>query len=63
VHSRKKRRYQCRVCGKTFAGTKGTVFCRLRTAEDVVVIVVTLLSHVVPCKPLSRPLAWMSARC
>jgi transposase-like protein len=40
------------VCGKTFAGTKGTVFCRLRTAEDVVVIVVTLLSHGCPLQAI-----------
>ena len=44
VHNREERRYKCHLCGKTFAETKGTPFYRLRTAKDVVVIVVTLLA-------------------
>jgi hypothetical protein len=44
VHSRKEGRYKCHVCGETFSETKGTVFYRLRTARDVVVLVVTLLA-------------------
>jgi transposase-like protein len=44
VHSRKERRYKCHVCGATFSETKSTVFYRLRTARDVVVLVVTLLA-------------------
>jgi len=52
VHSRKERRYRCRVCGKTFAETKGTVFYRLRTAKGVVVIVVTLLAHGCPLQAI-----------
>jgi transposase-like protein len=48
VHSQKERRYICNVCGKTFAETKGTVFYRLRTAQDVVVLAVTLLAYGCP---------------
>jgi transposase-like protein len=48
VHSQQERRYICNVCGKTFAETKGTVFYRLRTAKDVVVLVVTLLAYGCP---------------
>jgi transposase-like protein len=48
VHSRKERRYKCHVCGETFSETKGTVFYRLRTAKDVVVLVVTLLAYGCP---------------
>lgn len=52
VHSRKERRYKCHVCGKTFAETKGTSFYRLRTAKDVVVIVVTLLAYGCPVQAI-----------
>ncbi len=48
VHSRKERRYRCQVCGQTFTETKGTVAYRLRTALDVVSLVVALLSHGCP---------------
>lgn len=52
VHSLKERRYRCQVCGKTFAETKGTVFYRLRTARDIVVIVVTLLAYGCPVQAI-----------
>ena len=52
VHSLKERRYKCHVCGKTFSETKGTVFYRLRTARDVVVVVVTLLAHGCPVQAI-----------
>ena len=52
VHSLKERRYKCHMCGKTFAETKGTVFYRLRTARDVVVIVVTLLAYGCPVQAI-----------
>ena len=52
VHSLKERRYKCHVCGKTFSETKGTVFYRLRTARDVVVLVVTLLAHGCPVQAI-----------
>lgn len=45
IHSRKEQRFICKQCYKTFPATKGTVFYRLRTAAELVVIVVTLLAH------------------
>ena len=48
VHSRKERRYKCRVCGKTFTATCGTVFYRLRTVMELVTVVITLLAHGCP---------------
>jgi transposase-like protein len=48
VHSQKDRRYRCRVCGKTFAARKGTVYYRLRTPEETVTLVITLLAYGCP---------------
>ena len=57
VHSRKEQRFKCHVCGKTLAETKGTVFYRLRTPQDVVVLVVAhnsapLLAHGCPLQAI-----------
>jgi transposase-like protein len=51
VHSQKEQRYICHVCDKTFSESKGTVFYRLRTNKDLVVMVVTLLAYGVRFKP------------
>ena len=51
-HSRKEQRYICHVCHKTFSATKGTVFYRLRTSAETVVIVVTLLAHGCPVQAI-----------
>ena len=48
ILSRKQQRYDCKRCGKTFTATKGTPFYRLRTAVDVVTVVLTLLVHGCP---------------
>ncbi len=48
IHSRKEERYVCHECGKTFAARKGTTFYRLRTADETVTLVVTLLAHGCP---------------
>jgi len=48
VHSQKEQRYVCRTCTKTFAATSGTVHYRLRTPEEVVTVVLTLLCHGCP---------------
>ena len=48
IHSRKERRYRCQVCDKTFAARQGTTFYRLRTAEETVTVVMTLLAHGCP---------------
>ena len=52
IHSRQERRYKCTACGKTFAARKGTSFYRLRTAEETVTIVVTLLAHGCPLQAI-----------
>jgi transposase-like protein len=48
VQSRKERRYRCTTCGRTFAATTGTPFYRLHHAADLLVVVLTLLSHGCP---------------
>jgi transposase-like protein len=48
IHSRQDTRCICRQCRKTFTVTKGTVFYRLRTAAETVVMVVTLRAHGCP---------------
>ena len=48
IHSLKKRRYICHVCGKTFTESKGTVFYRLRCPVEFVTQMITLLAHGCP---------------
>ena len=48
IHSRKKRRYICHVCGKTFTESKGTVFYRLRYSVEFVTQMITLLAYGCP---------------
>lgn len=52
VHSQAEQRYRCTTCGQTFAATKDTPFYRLRTAADVVTLVLTLLSHGCPTQAI-----------
>jgi transposase-like protein len=52
IHSRKERRYRCTRCGKSFAATTGTVFFRLRSAVDLVTVVLTLLCHGCPVQAI-----------
>jgi transposase-like protein len=44
VHSKKERRFYCKLCHKPFAATQGTAFYRLQTEASVVALVLTLLS-------------------
>jgi transposase-like protein len=52
IHSRKDRRFLCTQCRKTFSATKGTVFYRLRTSTETVILVVTLLAHGCPVQAI-----------
>jgi transposase-like protein len=52
VHSQAEQRYRCTTCGQTFAATKDTPFYRLRTAADMVTLVLTLLSHGCPTQAI-----------
>ena len=52
VHRQAEQRSRCTTCGQTFAATKDTPFYRLRTAADVVTLVLTLLSHGCPTQAI-----------
>jgi transposase-like protein len=52
IHSRKEQRFICYQCQKTFSATIGTVFYRLRTSAETVVLVVTLLAHGCPVQAI-----------
>jgi hypothetical protein len=63
IHSHKAQRYRCGVCERTFAATHGTPFYRLRTAADLVTLVLTLLCHSCPLQAIVAAfLASMSAQ-
>ncbi|MBI4497643.1 MAG: hypothetical protein HY689_07090 [Chloroflexi bacterium] len=55
LHRRKERRYRCLRCGQSFAATAGTVFFRLRTAVEVVTVVLTLRCHGCPIQAIVAP--------
>ena len=52
IHSRKEQRFICHACDKTFSATTGTVFSRLRTSAETVVLVVPLLAHGCPLQAI-----------
>src|ERR1041385_3862541 len=52
IHSQKEQRFICHACDKTFSATTGTVFYRLRTSAETVVLVVTLLAHGCPVQAI-----------
>src|SRR2546423_10112390 len=52
IHSQKEQRFICHTCHKTFSARKGTVFYRLRTSAETVVLVVTLLAHGCPVQAI-----------
>src|SRR4030095_9675536 len=55
IHSQKERRFICHACHKTFSARKGTVFYRLRTSAETVVIVVNLLAPGRPVQAIVAP--------
>ena len=52
IHSRVEKRYMCTVCGKSFSGTKGTIFYGLRTDPKIVIQVVTLQAYGCPSQAI-----------
>ncbi len=48
AHSQKRRRCKCRSCGRTFSYRRGTLFAGLRTEEERVMLVVTLVAYGCP---------------
>src|SRR5829696_6000543 len=55
IHAQKEQRFICHACHTTFSATKSTVFYRLRTSADTVVLVVTLLAHGCPVQAIVAP--------
>ena len=51
-HGRKRPRYRCKTCGKTFSAKEGTMFAGLRKPTEVIVIVVTLLAYGCPIQAI-----------
>ncbi|MCZ7567369.1 MAG: hypothetical protein M5U01_02060 [Ardenticatenaceae bacterium] len=54
IHSQKEQRYKWNQCGRTFAASTGTAFYRLRTAVDLVVLVVTLVAYGCPIQAIVK---------
>src|SRR5215510_11639469 len=52
IHSRTEQRFICHECDKPFTATTGTVFYRLRTSAETVIIIVTLLAHGCPVQAI-----------
>jgi len=52
VHDRKRQRYRCRTCDRTFSARRGTMFEGLRMSTELVVIVVTLLAFGCPVQAI-----------
>jgi transposase-like protein len=54
IHSQKEKRYICEVCQATFTTTKGTLFYRLRTAPETVILVIVLLANGCPIQAIVK---------
>lgn len=52
VHSVKEKRCHCNVCDKTFSVSKGSIFYRLKTAPQTVILVLTLLAYGCPVQAI-----------
>jgi transposase-like protein len=48
IHAQKEQRFLCHACHTPCSARKGTVFSRLRTSAETVVLVVTVLAHGCP---------------
>lgn len=48
IHCRKRRRYRCTECGKTFSERQGTVFYHAHTPEETITLVLTLITYGCP---------------
>jgi transposase-like protein len=49
---RKRPRYRCKTCGKTFSAKEGTLFAGLRKPTELIVLVVTLLAYGCPVQAI-----------
>jgi transposase-like protein/IS1 family transposase len=55
-HGKKRERYKCKTCGKTFCARQGTMFVGLRKAEELIVMVITLLAYGCPVQAIVHAL-------
>src|SRR6266568_8263523 len=51
-HGKKRARYRCKTCGKTFSAQAGTMFEGVRKPKALIVIVVTLLAYGCPIQAI-----------
>jgi transposase-like protein len=51
-HGKKRARYRCKTCGKTFSAQAGTMFEGLRKPKTLIVMVVTLLAYGCPIQAI-----------
>lgn len=51
-HGRKRQRYKCKRCRKSFSGRQGSLFAGLRSDSTLVVIVITLLVYGCPVQAI-----------
>jgi transposase-like protein len=54
VHSHQEKRYICHVCKQTFCKSKGTIFYRLRTDPQTVLLVIALLVYGCPIQAIVK---------
>ena len=52
IHGKKRQRYRCKTCGKTFSAQAGTMFEGLRKPTTLIVMVVTLLAYGCPVQAI-----------
>src|SRR5256714_4664893 len=54
IHDRKRQRYRCKTCGRTFSARRGIMFEGLRKPSELIVIVVTLLAYGCPVQAIVK---------
>src|SRR5258707_1594681 len=54
IHDRKRQRYRCKTCGRTFSARRGTMLEGLRKPSELIVIVVTLLAYGCPVQAIVK---------
>src|SRR6266699_5911641 len=54
IHDRKRQRYRCKICGRTFSARRGTMLEGLRKPTELIVIVVTLLAYGCPVQAIVK---------
>jgi transposase-like protein len=55
-HGKKRERYKCKICQKTFGVHQGTMMEGLRKPKELIVVVVTLLAYGCPVQTIVHAL-------